>query len=63
MTLIALVLYIALIGLVVWAITTLIPMPDTFRTLIYIIATVAVILWLLNLLGVGLPPLQLHHIR
>jgi len=48
MDLIYLVLGIALIGLLVWAITTYVPMEPVFRTIIYIVAAVALTLWLVR---------------
>lgn len=39
--LLTLIVYIAILGLVVWAITTFIPMPPAFKTLIYSMMTVA----------------------
>lgn len=55
---IELILYIAIIGLVVYAITALIPMPAPFKTIIYVIAAIACLLILLRALpglGVNLP--------
>jgi len=48
MDLIILVLGIAFIGLLVWAITTFVPMEPVFRTIIYIVAAVALVLWLVR---------------
>ncbi len=42
---------IALVGLVVWAITTLIPMPPRFAQAIYVLAVVFLVLYLLNAFG------------
>jgi hypothetical protein len=50
---ISLILTLALIGVVVWAITTYIPMPPVFKTAITIIAVVFVILYLMRVLGIG----------
>lgn len=55
MDLIILVLGIALIGVIVWAVTTYVPMPPIFKTLIYIVAAVALILWLVRHLGSSVP--------
>lgn len=48
---ISLIVTIALVGLLVWAITTLIPMPQPFRTAIYVLAVVFLVLYVLNALG------------
>ena len=48
MDLIWLILGIALLRLLVWAITTYIPMEPIFKTIIYIVAAIAMILWLVR---------------
>ena len=48
MDLIMVVLVLALIGCLVWAITTYIPMPPIFKTAITIIAVIVVILYLVR---------------
>jgi len=48
MPLISLLVYIAVIGLVVWLITTYIPMPEVIRRIIVVVAAVVIILWLLS---------------
>ena len=55
MDLLMLVLMIALVGFVVYLITTHIPMPPMFKTAIQIIVVVALILYLLQRFGGGLP--------
>lgn len=50
MGLIELVVLIALAGLLVWAITQ-IPMPEPFRKAIYVIAVVALVLYILQAFG------------
>jgi peptidoglycan/LPS O-acetylase OafA/YrhL len=55
MDLIILVLGIALIGLAVWAITTYVPMEPIFKTIIYIVAAVALVLWLVRQFGKNIP--------
>ena len=51
MDLIALVLTVAIIGLLVWAIVTYIPMPPLFRQAIIAVAVIVIILYLLRTLG------------
>lgn len=49
---ISLIVTLGLIGFVTYLITTYIPMPSIFKTAIYAIVAVFVILWLINILGV-----------
>lgn len=51
MGLIELVLIIAVVGLLVWAITTLVPMPDQFRTAIIVISIVFLSFYILSAFG------------
>ena len=48
---IGLLIAVALIGLVVWAITTLIPMDAKFKQIIYVIAVVVTVLFVLSTFG------------
>lgn len=50
---IALILTIALAGLVVYLITTFIPMPPMFKNVIYIIAGICLLFYLLQAFGVA----------
>jgi hypothetical protein len=52
MSLIMVVIWIALLGLAVWALTSYVPMPPVFRTIIIVVAALVVILWLIQLFGV-----------
>lgn len=47
------ILTIALIGFVVWAILTYIPMPDLFKKLILVLVVIVVIVWLIGIVGGG----------
>lgn len=51
MTLIGLIVVIAVVGLLVWAITTLVPMPDPFKRAIYVVAVVVLALYVLSAFG------------
>ncbi len=51
MGLIELLLTIALVGLFVWALTTLIPMPAQFKNAIYVVCVVALVLYVLSAFG------------
>lgn len=52
MSLLTIVLTLAIVGLIVWAVTTFIPMPPKFQQLIYVITVVFLVLWILQ--GFGL---------
>lgn len=52
MTLFGLIITIALVGLLIWAITTLVPMPDNFKKAIYVISIVFLVFYVLNAIGV-----------
>lgn len=60
MGLIELVVVIAIAGLIVWAITTLVPMPQPFKQAIYVVVVVALVLYVLQ--GFGLLT-HFHDIR
>ena len=51
MTLFSLIIFIAVMGLLVWAVTTLVPMPEQFRKAIYVIAIVALCFYVLAAFG------------
>jgi len=51
MPLVSVIIIIAVIGVIVWAINKYVPMPDNFKTLLNILAVVGVIVWLLSLFG------------
>lgn len=57
MDLIMLVLVLALVGFLVYLITTYIPMPPIFKTAITVIVVVAVILFLIQRFSGGVPNL------
>jgi hypothetical protein len=45
------VIVIAIVGVVVWAIQTYVPMPPIFKGLITVVIIIAVLLWLLDSFG------------
>ncbi len=59
MSLIGLVVTIAVVGLIVWAITTLIPMPAPFKNAIYVLCVVFLVIYLLQAFGLW----HFHDIR
>ncbi len=60
MGLIELIVYIALIGLLVWAITTFVPMPGSYKRAIHVIAIVVLVIFVLGVFGI-LP--RFHDIK
>jgi hypothetical protein len=50
-----LVLVLAVVGFIVWLITTRIPMPPIFQTVIYVVVAIVLILWLLRRFGAAIP--------
>ena len=55
MDLIVLVLVLAVIGFIVWLITTKIPMDPIFKTIIYVVVAIVLVLWVLRRFGGGIP--------
>jgi hypothetical protein len=58
-----LIVYIALIGLVLWLVTTYIPMPEQIKTLLVVVVVILIVLWLVQAIaggagGVGIPRLR-----
>jgi hypothetical protein len=51
--LLGLILMIAVLGVVVWLVTAYIPMPPVFKTIIYIVAVIILIIVLIRALGGG----------
>lgn len=55
---IEIILTIAIVGLIVWALTYFIPMPEKFKTGIYVVAGILLLLYILKaVFGVNLPSL------
>lgn len=59
----ALLLYIAIIGLIAWALITLIPMPAQIHTVIIVVAVIASIVVTLHAFGIGLPDPGVPRLR
>ncbi len=55
MDLVLLILGIALIGALVWGITTYVPMEPIFRNIIYIVVAIALVLFLVRQFGGSVP--------
>lgn len=50
---IALMIYIAIIGLIAWALTTLVPMPPQIQTAVIVVACLWALLLILNAFGLA----------
>jgi hypothetical protein len=53
MPLVQLIIYLIIIGVLLWLVNTQIPMPQWIKTVINVLAVVFVALWLLSLFGIG----------
>ena len=51
MTLIGLIVVLVIVGVILWAINTLIPMDPKVKTIINVIIIIAILLWLLQAFG------------
>jgi hypothetical protein len=51
MSLIALILGLAVVGLVLWLVVTYIPMPEPYKRVVVILIVVLVVLWVIGRLG------------
>jgi len=58
MGLIELLVLIAVVGFLVWALTAYVPMPAPFKTAIIVIAVIVLVLFVLRALGIGDIPLR-----
>ena len=63
MPIIVLIIWLGLIGLITWAVITYIPMPPAIKTLIIAVVVIAVVLWILQMVGVGLGGPALPRLR
>ena len=52
MPLIELVVILAIVGVILWLVTTYIPMDPTIRKILVAVVVIAVVLWLLKALGI-----------
>lgn len=55
MTILGLLLYLAIFGLILWLIVTFIPMPPPVKTVIIAIAVIFLVLWLMSSVGLLAP--------
>jgi hypothetical protein len=58
-------LTLVVIGVLLWALNTYVPMDGKIKTLINIVVVICVVVWLLNVFGVfgavNVPVPQIHH--
>lgn len=59
MSLIGLLIFVLIVGVIIWAIG-LIPLPTPFRQIAYVIVAIIVLIYLLDALGFVGPSLRLH---
>ena len=52
MSLISLVIVLIVVGVLLWAVNTYIPMDRKIKTILNIVVVIVVVLWLLNVFGV-----------
>lgn len=55
---IGLILTLAVVGLIVYLITTYIPMPPIFKTVIYVIVAICLIVYLMGAFGIADIPIR-----
>lgn len=62
---ITLLIVLAIIGVIAWAVTTYIPMPPGIRNLIIIVAVVVAVIYALNAFGItlGLGNVTVPHLK
>lgn len=53
MPLLTVIIWIAIVGLIVWLVTNYIPMPDAFKKVIIVVAVVVLVLWVVAALLPG----------
>ena len=61
MSLISLVIVLIVVGVLLWAVNTYIPMDRKIKTILNIVVVIVIVLWLLNVFGV-LGSLESIHI-
>ncbi len=63
MSLISLIIVLMLVGLLLWAINTYIPMAPPLKNIMNVVVVIVVILWLLQVFGVlsGMDTIRIGH--
>lgn len=60
MSLIGIVLVLAIVGVVIWLVNTIVPMPGWMKTVINAVAAIFVLLWILQAFGLTGPVVRLR---
>ncbi len=55
MSIVMLLLVLAVIGVVAWALTTYVPMPQAVKTVIIVVAVIACVLYAFSAMGIKVP--------
>lgn len=63
MSILLLLVILAVIGVVTWALVTYLPMPAGVKTVIVIVAVVACVIYALHAMGIGLPNPAVPQVR
>ncbi len=63
MSIILLLVVLAVIGVVAWALVTYVPMPAPIKTVIVIVAVVACVFYALHSMGIGIPNPSVPQIK
>jgi len=63
MNLIVLIVYIVILGLIVYGVRTYAPIPNGFKVLTYIVCFVVALALVLNAFGLNLYVPPIHHVR
>lgn len=59
MDIVTIIVILIVIGLLLWAVNSVIPLDPTIRRIIHVVVVVAVVLWLLGIFLDVMPPLAL----
>lgn len=64
MPLISIIIYLVVIGVLLWLINSFVPMAESIKSILNLVVVVVVVLWLLRVFGVipgsTAPPISLH---
>lgn len=63
MSILALLVVLAIVGLIAWGLITWVPMPQGVKTVIVVVAVIACVIIALNAFGVHLPNPAVPHLR
>ncbi len=63
MPLITVIIYIAIVGLIMWLVNKYVPMAEPFKTILNIVVVVALCIWLLSVFGLLGATIPIYHYR